>query len=90
MKRSKMPASAFAIKGRKPSERKYPVNTIGRARNAIVRVEQHGSPAEKRAVYSAVRRRWPSLAKRSSVIPTSTGTGRHYGEPKGTRHRRRR
>lgn len=82
MKRSKMPKTAFAI----PSKKKYPINTPGRRKNAIARVEQHGSAAEKRAVYSAIRRRDPGLAKRSGVIPTKGGKGRHYGEPKGKRH----
>jgi len=87
-----MKRSRFAIpkgKGRKKSRNQYPINTVGRARNAISRVGQHGTPAEQRMVYSAVRRRYPGLARRSSVIPTKTGTGRHYGEPKGTTHRKR-
>lgn len=76
-------------KGRNKNRDQYPINTIGRARNAIVRVEQHGSPEEKKLVYSAVRRRYPALARRSSVVPTKTGTGRRYGERKGTTHRGR-
>ena len=83
MKRSSMPASSFAI----PSRKAYPINTIGRARNAVARVNQNGSPAEKRQVYSAVRQRYPALAQRSPVIPTRTGTGRRYGQAKGTRNR---
>lgn len=83
MKRSAMPASSFAI----PSRKAYPINTISRARNAVARVNQNGSSAEKRQVYSAVRQRYPALAQRSAVIPTRTGTGRRYGQPKGTRNR---
>jgi hypothetical protein len=82
MKRSKMKRSSFAI----PSKRKYPITSMGRARNAIARVQQHGSPAEKRAVFSKIRTKYPALARRSSVIPTKTGSGRRYGERVGTRH----
>lgn len=68
---------SFAI----PKQRKYPINTIGRARNAVSRVQQHGTPAEKKKVYGAVKRKYPALARRSKVIPTRTGTGRRTGQP---------
>lgn len=81
---------AYAIPASSPvggrGKAKYPINTIGRARNAIVRVTQFGSPAEKRMVYAAIRRRYPGLAKRSTVVPTRTGKGRRYGQRKGTRN----
>lgn len=73
-------------RGRKKNKNQYPMDTLGRARNAIVRVQQFGSPAEKRMVFSAVRRWYPGLAKRSGVVPTRGGTGRHYGQPKGKRN----
>jgi hypothetical protein len=82
MKRSKMKAKSFAL----PKQRKYPIHDLKHAKNAIARVQQKGSPATKRKVYAAIRRRYPALAKRSSVIPTKGGSGRHYGEPAGTRH----
>jgi hypothetical protein len=81
-KRSRLKPKTFAL----PKARKYPITDAKHARNAIARVTQHGSPAEKRAVYAAVRKRHPSVAKRSTVVPTKTGPGRHYGEPKGTTH----
>lgn len=86
MKRSRMKPSSFAI----PSKRKYPIGDQAHARNAISRVGQHGTAAEKRAVYGAVRRKYPSLAKRSTVIPTRGGTGRHHGQPKGATNKGRR
>jgi hypothetical protein len=82
---------AFAIpkgKGRNKGKNQYPINTAGRARNAIARVQQFGSPGEKRMVFAAVRKRYPGIAKRSGVIATRTGSGRRYGQPKGTRNRR--
>jgi hypothetical protein len=44
-------------------------------------------PAKKKAVYSAIRRRYSALAAGWSVIPTRGGSGRHFGKAKGTRHR---
>jgi hypothetical protein len=79
-RRRRMPKRTFAI----PGKRKYPVHDIAHARAAIQRVRQHGSPAEKRRVFAAIRRRYPALARRSTVIPTRTGTGLR------TRRRRRR
>ena len=43
---------------------KYPLNTAGRARNALSRVSQHGSAAEKRMVRAAVKRKYPSIGKK--------------------------
>lgn len=83
-KRSRLKAKVFAL----PKKRKYPITDGKHARNAIARVTQHGSPAEKKAVYAAVRRKFPAIAKRSTVVPTKTGPGRHFGEPKGTKHAR--
>jgi hypothetical protein len=52
-------------------------------------VQAHGTAAEKKAVYSAIRSRYPSLAATSTVIPTRGGSGRHYGQPVGSRNRSR-
>jgi hypothetical protein len=81
--RKRLRASVFAL----PKQRKYPIPDAAHARNAIARVAK--APASVKAkVYAAVRRKFPALAKRSTVIPTSSGTGRHYGDPKGKTHRR--
>lgn len=85
MKRSKMKPSSFAVPGRKA----YPVTSVAQARNAIVRVQQHGSASDKRAVYAKVRSRYPALAKRSTVVPTRGGSGRRHGQPVGSRSSRR-
>jgi hypothetical protein len=58
-KRSKLPKSSFALKGKK----KYPIHDKSHARNALARVAQHGSPAEKKRVRAAVTKRYPSLKK---------------------------
>ena len=90
---TRAPRSAYAIKpgssiGGK-GRAKYPVDTLAHARNALSRVAQHGSPAEKRAVYAAVRRRHPALARRSSVLNRGRST-RHATRRRGTRRRTRR
>ena len=43
---------------------KYPINTAGRARNALARVSAHGSSAEKKMVRSAVKRKYPRIGKK--------------------------
>ncbi len=66
MKRSRMKASTFALR----KERKYPLNNLGRARNAIVRARTFATPKQRRRIYNAIIRKYPALAKRSKVIQT--------------------
>jgi len=40
---------------------RYPIDTIERARNALARVSQFGTAAEKAAVKRAVRRKYPDI-----------------------------
>ena len=56
--RKALPASAFAVDGKK---RKYPINDKSHARNALARVSQFGSSAEKSKVRAAVRGKYPSI-----------------------------
>lgn len=85
MKRSKMRPGSFAL----PGEKRYPITDVAHARNAIARVGQNGTPAEKAKVYGAVKRKFPALAERSTVIPTRRGPGRRIGQPKGARSGKR-
>jgi len=57
--RKRMKSSTFAI----PSKRKYPINDIRYARNALARVAQHGTPSEKTQVRRKVYAKYPSLRK---------------------------
>jgi hypothetical protein len=57
-KRNKLPSSVFA----EPGKRKYPLDTKNRAKNALARVSQHGSPAEKAAVRRKVHGKFPGIA----------------------------
>jgi len=54
--RKKIPTGDFALPGRR-----YPVEDEAHARNALARVSQDGTPAEKAAVRRKVSRRFPGL-----------------------------
>jgi hypothetical protein len=57
--RKALPAKAFA----EPDKRKYPIENEAHARNAVSRVAQSGTPAEKSKVKSAVKKKYPSIGK---------------------------
>ena len=57
--RKKLKTSSFAL----PEQEKYPIPDIEHARNALARVAQHGSAAEKKQVRAAVATKYPSLKK---------------------------
>ena len=57
--RKKMSSKSFAL----PRAKKYRIDDLAHARNALARVSQHGSPAQKKAVRQAVVRKYPSLKK---------------------------
>lgn len=61
-KRNKMKSKTFAL----PGKRKYPIPDKAHARNALARVAQHGTPAEKKAVRAKVTKKFPSLKKSKS------------------------
>jgi len=66
---TKAPAGSYALPGGGPGGADaYPVNTKARGANALARVEQHGTPAEKSKVRAAVKRKYPDL-------PSSKGEG---------------
>ena len=59
-RRKALKRSSFAL----PGKRAYPINDIRHARNALARVSQFGTPAQKKAVKRAVRRKFPSIGRR--------------------------
>jgi hypothetical protein len=63
-RRNRLSTSTFAI----PSRRAYPLNDASHARNALARVSQFGSPAEKAKVRSAVHARFPSIGKKKGKL----------------------
>lgn len=54
--RAKMADSSFALPGKK-----YRIDDAAHARNALARVAQNGTPAQKTAVQRAVRAKYPSI-----------------------------
>ena len=58
--RKRIKAINFAL-----SKKRYPIHDISHARNALARVAQHGTEAEKKKVKSAVYKKYPSLKKKA-------------------------
>ncbi|MGH3505283.1 MAG: DUF6582 domain-containing protein [Nocardioidaceae bacterium] len=56
-KRKRLPKKSFAL----PGKRKYPINDKAHARNALARVAQYGTSAQKAKVRRAVHRKYPSI-----------------------------
>jgi len=67
--RKKLPSSSFAIPSRartpgaKAKSGNYPIGDRQHAANALSRVSQFGTPAEKAQVRSAVKRKYPGMGK---------------------------
>lgn len=59
--RERLPRSAFAIPERAPAPGSYPIPDAVHARNALARVAQDGTPAERARVRAAVHRRFPGI-----------------------------
>lgn len=55
--RKRMSAKTFAL----PAQRKYPIPDAAHARNALSRVAQSGTAAQKAKVQKAVKRKFPSI-----------------------------
>jgi hypothetical protein len=56
--RSKIPSGDFALPGRR-----YPIEDKVHARDALARVSQGGTPAEKTAVRAKVLERFPGITQ---------------------------
>ena len=57
--RKAIPTKSFA----EPDKRKYPIEDEPHAKNALARVAQSGTPAEKAKVKAAVKKKYPSIGK---------------------------
>lgn len=67
--RKKLPEKSFALpgKGEGPHGRgagSYPIPDKAHARNALARVSQHGTPAEKATVRAKVRAKFPAIGQK--------------------------
>jgi len=58
--RKKIPSGQFALPGRR-----YPIEDKAHARNALARVSQDGTSAEKATVRRKVHQRYPEIGGRS-------------------------
>lgn len=56
--RAHISADNFALPGRR-----YPIHDVAHARNALARVAQNGTPAERAKVKAAVHKKYPSIGK---------------------------
>ena len=61
--RGKLKGSSFALPGRK-----YPIEDPNHARNALARVSQYGTPAQKAEVRRKVRSRYPGIGKPKGLL----------------------
>lgn len=64
--RQDMPKSDFALPGKGDGPKgagagSYPIPDAAHARNALARVAQHGTPAEKARVRAAVKEKFPEI-----------------------------
>lgn len=55
-RRERMSPKSFAL-----GHKRYPIDTISRARNALARVAQHGTQSEQKRVHAAVCKKFPSI-----------------------------
>lgn len=65
--RQKLPSKDFALPGRGSGKGgkgpgSYPIDTPGRARNALARGAQHASPAEQETIKRKVKAKYPGIA----------------------------
>jgi len=58
-KRKKIPKADFALGGGR-----YPIEDKAHARNALSRISQFGTPAEKKTVRAKVHKKYPSIGKK--------------------------
>jgi hypothetical protein len=61
--RKALPKSDFAVPSKKPEAGSYPIPDKSHARNALSRVSQFGSPAEKAEVRAKVHAKFPTIGK---------------------------
>ena len=80
-KRRRLPKSDFAY----PSKRKYPIDTLKRAKNALARAAQSGTSGSYQHVARAVKRKWGSKV---ASVGGKRGTTAHAGLRRSPRRRR--
>lgn len=62
--RKKLPKKSFAIPAKAPGSGSYPIEDPAHAMNALARVSQFGTPAEKKLVRSKVAKKYPKMGNK--------------------------
>ena len=65
--RKALPRTSFALPGQGTGRQgkgpgSYPIDTAARARNALARISQHGTPAQQATVRRKVAARYPGIS----------------------------
>jgi len=71
--RKALASSSFAIPSKAPGSGSYPIPDRTHAANALSRVAQHGSSAEKAQVRAKVRAKYPDMGKRKRAAKRALG-----------------
>lgn len=64
--RKSLPTSDFAVPSKGKGSGSYPIPDASHARNALARVSEFGSPAEKAKVRAKVKGKFPGIGKKKS------------------------
>lgn len=84
--RTAMPASQFALPGQGTGAQgkgagSYPIDTANRARNALSRVAQNGTPMEQEKVRAKVTQAFPGIGQDATATHNDGGFAFHDGRP---------
>lgn len=82
-KRNALPSSDFALPGKGSGPKgkgsgSYPIPDASHARNALARVAQHGTSAEKAVVRRKVHAKFPGIGKPGSRDGNANSHGGHH------------
>jgi len=83
-----IPKGKFALPGGGPNgQDAYPIDTPGRARDALSRVAANGTAAEQAKVKAAVRKAYPSIAVdgKPPAKPAAKSSTTRRGAPRGSK-----
>ena len=92
--RKQLPKSSFALPGKKTKSNPagkggYPIDTAGRARNALARASQFGSPAVKAAVRAKVHKKFPGIGAAAKARSEGETVAQNRGDTKAQDRRER-
>lgn len=86
---TKAPAGSYALPHGGPGGAPaYPTDTKARGANALSRVEQNGTPAEKAKVRAAVKREYPDLPSSKGEGSSAAAAAKPAAKPASTKKAR--